>query len=392
MRIRPLVWLSVFLSSMAAVSAARAQGTGRSLDIDPSVRASGMGLASNAVFWDVGTNHWGNPALLGEQRGIAYEWGRTQLVPGLASDVTFTTNVVKIGGAGLGVAFSGKPVGLGGIHLDYGESEGTDASGNPTGTFDATEQVDAWSLGVSLARAGQAIAGRMGHDPGDVSRYGDVSFGMTGKKLEMNLGPTGGAGTNAHDLGVLVRFSPVQLIPSLRDVLGLDLAYGRSNLNEGADPVRFPNQAPADVSKHERRGFAVRGTLDWPAMDTSLGGPSWLWKGLHPLVGVARADDHAEIGTSTSSYVTDGDGWEVTVANVYSWRTGHYEDLVGQIDDSTSGWSVGLPIGGLARIRYDSARFPQARDSGLPDLERHAVTAWVDALQIWRLRSRPSSP
>src|SRR5262252_2559976 len=98
MRIRPLVWLSVFLASMAAVSAARAQGTGRSLDIDPSVRASGMGLASNAVFWDVGTNHWGNPALLGEQRGIAYEWGRTQLVPGLASDVTFTTNVVKIGG------------------------------------------------------------------------------------------------------------------------------------------------------------------------------------------------------------------------------------------------------------------------------------------------------
>jgi hypothetical protein len=292
----------------------------------------------------------------------------------------------------VGVAFSGKPFGVGGIHLDYGQSQGTDASGNPTGTYDAFEQVDAWSLGVSLARAGQAIAERMGRAPADVSRYGDVAFGMTGKKLEMNLGPTGGAGANAHDLGVLVRFSPLQFIPNVRDVLGLDLAYGCSTLSADADPVMFPNEPPTWVSKHERRGFAVRGTLDWPAMNTSLGGPAWLWKGLHPLVSVAHADDHSEIGIPSSSYVTDGDGWEVTVANVYSWRSGHYQDLVGEIDDNTSGWSVGLPIGGLGGIRYDSARFPQARDSGLPDLERHAVTAWVDALQIWRLRSRPSSP
>jgi len=344
-----------------------------------------MGLASDAVFWDLGTNHWGNPALLGEQRGIAYEWGSTQLVPGLASDIKFTTNVLKLGGAGLGVAFSGKPFGVGGLHLDYGQSEGIDQNGNATGTYDSFEQVDAWSFGLSLARAGQAIAARMGHDPGDVSRYGDVAFGMTGKKLEMHLGPTGEAGTTAHDLGVLVRFSPVQFIPNVRDIAGLDVSYGRSNLNEGGDPVTFPNEPPTDISKHERRGFAVRGTLDWPSLAEDLSGPAWIWNGLHPLVSVAHAGDHSSIGTSVSKYDTDGDGWEITVANLYSWRTGHYQDLTGQIDGTTSGWSVGLPIAGLAGVRYDSARIPQARDSGLPDLDRHAVTAWIDALHVWRM-------
>ena len=103
---------------LLAPAVARAQGSGRSLDLDPSVRSSGMGGASNAVFWDE-TNPWSNPALLGEARGVAYEFGRTQLVPGLAPDVHFTTNVVKLGGGGLGVALSGKPVDIGGLRLNY---------------------------------------------------------------------------------------------------------------------------------------------------------------------------------------------------------------------------------------------------------------------------------
>jgi hypothetical protein len=389
MKTRRLIWLcgsTVALLGMGLASAARAQGTGRSLDIDPSVRAAGMGLASDAVFWDAGTNHWGNPALLGNQRGIAYEWGSTQLVPGLPADIDFTTNVLKLGGAGLGLAFSGKPLGLGGLHLDYGQSEGTDDQGNPSGTFDTYEQIDAWSFGVSLARAGETIARLTGHDPEDVSRYGDVAFGMTGKKLEMNLGPTESGGTNAHDLGVMVRFSPTQFIPNVRDVFGLDFSYGRSNLSDGNPTVSLPSESTAvEVSEHQRRGLAVRGTLDWPTMSASMGGPAWLWKGLHPLLSVAHADDHSRISASISTDETDGDGWEVTLANVYSWRTGHYHDVLGQIDGDTRGWSVGLPIAGLGGVRYDFARLPAAQDTGLPDLERHAVTAWIDALEVWRL-------
>src|SRR5436309_457264 len=129
----------VLAATLAAASprASAAQGSARSLDLDPSVRAAGMGAASIAVFWD-GGNQWANPALLGEQHGLRYEWGKTRLVPDLAADIQFESNVVKLGGSGLGVALSGKQ-GIGSLKLDYGQSEGKDDQGNRIGNFNSYE-------------------------------------------------------------------------------------------------------------------------------------------------------------------------------------------------------------------------------------------------------------
>ena len=378
---------SVLLVMGAWCGSASAQGTGRSMDLDPSPRASGMGGASNAVFWDEVTNHWSNPALLGYQRGLSYEYGKTQLVPGLAADVHFTTNVLKLGGGGVGLAFSGKPFGLGGLHLSYGESQGTDPSGNPTGTYEAFEQIDSWSFGVSAVRAAEALRPTAGDDARAWSRYGDVSFGMTGKHLDMDLGPGFGspAETDAFDLGFLVRFSPTEFIPDIRDVIGLDLSYGWSDLSFESDPMVFLNPSnPQQVSEHERRGYAGRVTLDWPGMASQMAGPNWIWEGLRPLVSLGYADDHARIGTESSRYLTDANGWELTIANVFSLRGGHYEDLEGHIVDDTDGWGVGIPIGQIAGVRYDFAHFPQASDSDLPDVERHSASAWIDVMKVWR--------
>lgn len=366
-------------------SAAHAQGTGRSMDLDPSVRSAGMGLASNAVFWDQGPDHWGNPALLGYQHGLRYEWGRSRLVPGLADDVHFTTNVIKFGGAGVGVALSGQPFGIGGLHLSYGESEGVDENGNPTGTVEPFEQIDAWSLGFSVARVAGAIATLSGHDPGAWSRYGDVSLGLTGKHLEMDFPPLGHGKTTAYDFGYLVRLSPLEWAPATRNAfLGFDVAYGWSDLSFESDPVKFSSEdAPVEVSEHERSGFAARAHLDYPSLG-DLGGPPWIWEGLHPLLSVGRVVDQAEIGVSPFTYDTDSDGWEITIANVFSWRTGHYEDLVGDISDDTGGWGVGIPFGHWGGVRYDFAHIPQARGADLPDVEKRSVSGWVDALRLWR--------
>jgi hypothetical protein len=386
--------LAALLPCAALATTAHAQGTGRSLDLDPSTRASGMGRASNAVFWDEATNQWGNPALLGYQRGVSYEWGRTRLVPGLAADVHFTTNVVKLGGAGIGVALAGKP-GIGGMHLSYGESEVTDDQGNPIGTFESFEDVDAWSFGISAARLTEAIAVLTGHEPTVVSRYADVSFGMTGKHLEMDLAPGfvgGTAETDAKDWGFLACFSPTEFSPTIRDVFGIDLAYGRSTLSYESDPVVFLNEDnPDHVSKHERDGYAARVRFDKPDLSESMGGPSWVWDGFRPLVSLGYAKDHSRIGVSASRYETDGSGFEMTFVNVVSLRFGHYEDLTGQIDGDTRGWGVCLPIGQIAGVRYDEATTPQARNSGLPHVKHKAASGWIDALRIWRgVRSRRS--
>src|SRR5262249_15270865 len=113
-----------------------AQSGAQSLEIDPSVRASGMGRSSNAVFWGDVSNYWGNPALLAFRKGLGYEWGTTQLVPDLADDVFFTTKRLTVGYWGLGVLIAGRPfTNVGGQRLDYGVSYATEVDGNVIGTF-----------------------------------------------------------------------------------------------------------------------------------------------------------------------------------------------------------------------------------------------------------------
>ena len=99
--------LALALTALIVLSA-HAQGTGRSMNIDLSVRSAGMGGASNALSWG-DLNHWGNPALLGYAQGLRYVHTHTQLVPGLASNVFLNSNVVQAGGGGVGVGFGRRP-------------------------------------------------------------------------------------------------------------------------------------------------------------------------------------------------------------------------------------------------------------------------------------------
>jgi hypothetical protein len=217
---------------------------------------------------------------------------------------------------------------------------------------------------------------------------------MTGKHLEMNLAPGffgAAAETDAMDLGVLVRFSPTEFAPGIRDVFGFDVAYGWSDLSFESDPIVFLNSSnPDEVNEHERGGFSGRARVDWPAMAENMAGPTWIWQGLRPLLSVGYARDHAEIGVDANTYETDGNGWEVTFANLFSLRGGHYQDLEGGIDGDTRGWGVNLPLGKVAGARYDEGRRPQAQNSDLEDVKVRNASGWIDVLRVYRFW-RPSA-
>src|SRR5262245_38921649 len=98
------------LFGLVIASSAWAQGTGRSLDIQPGARQNGMGAAGVALADDPTGATWWNPAALGFIGRSAIEITYAQLVPGLASDVTYNyANYVQPlqgwGAFGLGMVF-----------------------------------------------------------------------------------------------------------------------------------------------------------------------------------------------------------------------------------------------------------------------------------------------
>jgi hypothetical protein len=381
---------------------AHAQGTARSLDIDLSPVSSAMGGASTAVFWGDDLSHWGNPALLGYQRGIRYEWQRSSLVPGLAQGVYLTSEAVKLGAGGVGIVLSGKPWGIGNRKLHYGWSEGVDEQGNPTGFFsDSYEKADSWGFGVSALQLAQSVLGIAGSQPATLSRYGDVSFGMNFKDVVIALAPGyvgGTASASTRDVGVLVRLTPIDFLDRAGPApVRVDLALGWATLNSNDAMFVFLNEDQASpATRHRRKGLALRVAANppgWALGPARTSSARWiLRKGLSPLLSIGAAADGAKLsaGGGEPSFETSGYGVEVTVANVLSYRTGHYRDKEGDISGSTGGWGVALPIGSLAGVRFDQARFPQARSSDLPDVIRHAFSAWVDPLAFWRAMTSPA--
>ena len=373
---------------------AAAQGTGRSMDIDVSIRSAGMGGASNALSWG-DLNYWGNPALLGYAQGVRYVHTHTQLVPGLAANVFLNSDVVQVGGGGVGAVFSGKPFDRGGVRLDYGQSEGRDETGNPTGTFGSWETVKSFGAGVSLMRTIESAVRLGGGRDLNWSRYGDVSAGMNWKDVTIVLAPTAAAGrgsTSARDEGLHARVTPIDGFHSETGLpVRVDFAYGASVLSYNDDAiVTFINEDQASpVTRHHRRGGAVRiavGRLTVPARHAAGTLHRALVQGLAPLLAYSYAMDHAELGGgSRIDYKTDGSGVEITLANVFTYRRGHYEDRSIQIDGDTWGWGAGLPLGSLGGVRYDDAHWPQAQDSGLQRVHRSQITAWVDPIELWRM-------
>jgi hypothetical protein len=374
-----------------------AQGTARSLDLEPSVRAAGAGSAGSAVFWGGDPNYWANPALLGYHRGLRYEWGKTQLVPGLATDVFFKTERYTIGIAGIGVALAGKPHGLGGLRLDYGATQGTDEQGNPTEIFDAYEDIQSLGIGVSLAELGAAIARHAGSDAPALARHVDIAVGMNRKHVKVVLAPGFEGETDASDIGFLFRVSPVNTFGaggyrrSTTLPVRFDLSYGWSILNYDDAMITYPTQQPFPTSRIFKNGLAAQVAVGFPRSARRNMEHRWLADALDPLVSVGTSAEleHVQAGDRPSpSYDVRRYGVEVTVANILSLRTGYVDDQEGEIQNATFGLGLGFNFGRIAGFRYDWAQVPQS--TGLEDVKRNAFTVFFDPIGYARYASEGS--
>lgn len=298
------------LVGLGLANAAFAQGTGRSLDIQPGARQNGLGAAGVALAEDATGMTWWNPAGLGFAKRSSVEITYAQLVPGLASDVSYNyaTYVQPIEGLG---AF-----GLGIVFLSYGQSEGTDPSGNPTGTFGSNEFSPALYYGTQLLP--------------------DFSVGASLKYIRIQLAPTSQQGVGSTfglDIGALYR------IPAARLNLGV-------NVQNLGPSVTFINE---DQASPLSRNVKVGAT--WDAIER---------KDFRCML---VADFNQSL--VTHQFYTYNGGVELRYTDQIAGRIGYYYDPLGDITDLTYGIGVGWK-----GLTLDFGSIPQAKDSGLENVKK----------------------
>ena len=295
---------------LATAATAYAQGTGRSLDIQPGARQNGMGATGVAIADDATGVTWWNPAGLGFVTKSAIDLTYAQLVPGLATDVnynyaTFVHPTSGWGGLALGLVF-----------LSYGTSEGTDPFGNPTGTFTSNEVSPALYYGTKLLP--------------------DLSVGASLKYIRIQLAPqslSGVGSTFGLDLAALYR------IPAARLNFGVNV----QNLGPSVTFINEDERSP--LSRNIKTGFA------WDAYDKD---------GFRLLA----AGDFDQSLVTSSFYQLHG-GIELKYTDQIAGRVGYYYDPLGQLEGLTYG--LGLGWKGLS---LDFGSIPQAKDSGLPNVSK----------------------
>jgi hypothetical protein len=298
------------LAGVLLAGAAHAQGTGRSLDIQPGGRQNGMGAAGVALWGDATGATWWNPAALGFVERPAVELTYAQLVPGLASDVTYNygTYVQPVQGWG---AF-----GVGVVFLSYGQSEGTDENGQPTGTFGSNEFSPALYGGTRILP--------------------DLSVGVAVKYIRIQLAPNSQSGVGSTfglDLGALYR------IPAAR------LSFG-ANLQNMGPSVTFINEDQASpLSRNLKTGAA------WQALDDK-----------EFVVTVAGDFNQSLV---TSEFRTYNGGVELAYAGQIAGRIGYYSDPLGDIGDLTFGIGINWKS-----LNVDFGSIPQARNSDLGNVSK----------------------
>ena len=298
------------LLGLCLASSAFAQGTGRSLDIQPGGRQNGMGATGVAIAEDATGVSWWNPAGLGFVTRSGVDLTYAQLVPGLASDVNYNYITFVRPTKGWG-AF-----GLGLIFLSYGTSEGTDPFGNPTGTFTSNEVSPALYYGTKLLP--------------------DFSVGASLKYIRIQLAPQSLSGVGATfgvDLAALYRISAANL----------NLGVNVQNLGPSVTFINEDETSP--LSRNIKAGFA------WDAFEK---------EGFKLLLA----------GDFDQSLVTDAfwqlhGGLEIKYTDQIAGRVGYYYDPLGQLEGLTYG--LGLGWKGLA---LDFGSIPQAKDSGLPNVTK----------------------
>lgn len=342
---------SIFAVSEAAVLFLR---------ISPSPLANGMGetygnIASNDPMASIF-----NPAYLGffsKKQNIGFSYSKVNWLPGLTSDLYY-----KSFSFNFGFSLKNKPITVGigyhHIYLDLGKQIGMDEMGNPTGSFESSENANMFTCSALL------------------DYYILASIGFSYKFIESNLSPSGtgaeiGSGeasANALDLGLSIKVplfdilskinnSPIYVIPNVKPFFEPSFSYSVTNIG---DEIKYFNEAQADpLPRTVYTGINLNTGLKYSNMNYNFTVFSFKWarEANDLLIDKYFDDDGVEhtkypsgfkdidfiknviYGKSNDKIITNK-GWEIGFGEIFYLRKGNYEDIEGKVKFDTHGWSI----------------------------------------------------
>jgi hypothetical protein len=284
----PTVLLFVILSATSAL----AQGSARSLDIQPGARQNGLGAAGVALFGDPSDALWWNPAALGFADRTSAQYTHANLLPDLA-DIPYSHAAVATSlgtWGGFGTSFT---------HLDYGEWFGFESS-------------PAIAIGVRA--------------------HPMVSVGASLKWVDVDLGGVTGS-TFISDIGALLR---VERAPWTFGVGAMYQNFGGR--------VDFGNFGSSPPSRNYKAGVSAAVPVRL-SEDVTVGGTAVVD---YNQSGVTN-EFHLWNG-GVEGHLTFDDVFRVEA------RCGYYYDPLGEIEDFTIGggvraWVVAFDIGRIPQAR-----------------------------------------
>src|SRR5262249_42924274 len=150
-------------------------------------RSAAMGGASAAVLWGE-PGVWANPATLSGVHGLGWVAGHTPIHSEFfGDDVSFASQRLLLGAAGLGFSLMGKPFdGVGKSRYEFGtvsfgaiRSARATAIGSPE--FAPFDETKGWGFGVSPLRLIGALMSAGKPNAISLTDRGEVSFGFQGK-------------------------------------------------------------------------------------------------------------------------------------------------------------------------------------------------------------------
>lgn len=395
-----LTYLVLLIVALPRLALAQDTSVAPSFLIDPSPRSSSMGGASGAVFWGE-PDSWANPAMLGLGSGLQYSWSEAALTPAVPNRAHDRIRSLTLEGGGLGLELAGTPALLRGSTYDGQLLVGYDTNLNLLGYFTYAESVEAVAGGIAILRAAESLAYTTGwFRMPQLSRYGEVSLGWRSKQVSSGYFVDH---VTVHDVGWLLRLTPYNAMdgagfvhwPTLdrRASLRIDLAYGRSTQNSGNGSLfTWSTTQVEPIPELDRKGLATRVSLGC-SRDESLswrdGQLGWILDFISPsaTLGYARdwivpsRQDPSTAVTATGPTVNRS-GWEITLADVFSYRWGRIEDPDAGVNGSTSGFGVGVGYRRTCGIRYDWATVP--RQTGSSSTRQEGIMVYLDPLAVWR--------